>query len=272
MARWTTKSGRRGLFLINQTQTFCRQRSIDDRSMMIPYASGYGHGYHHPKTVSIANLLKINSTPLLFVPLSRLRSPSPISQLAVGVRDALGSASRCKFAHSISYSSDLHLNMAAVQLGLKRSLPCDKKSFWQLLATSCHSSTETGRSIEHKRRVQFLKDKNMVPDSDPPSPRDVSLLHQFIERRCDWMNECVSAWLREWFCYCWLLGDFVVFVWILVGAAAGSSCWLELGWALNLGSLIIEGEHFCFGVCLLYCVDQNYVFFMINYIYYPYTI
>lgn len=73
--------------------------------------------------------------------------------------------------------------MAAVQLGLKRALPCDKKnSFWQLLATTCHSSTESGGGIQHMRSVQFLKGKNIVPGSDPPSPRDVSLLHQFFER------------------------------------------------------------------------------------------
>lgn len=69
--------------------------------------------------------------------------------------------------------------MGKIQLGLNRN----RERVWGLLAACCHSaSAELNLKIEQNRSVQFLKEKKIVPDSDPPSDRDVSRLHQFFEQ------------------------------------------------------------------------------------------
>lgn len=46
-----------------------------------------------------------------------------------------------------------------------------------------HYTTGTISKNQDKASLNFLRDKKMLPDSDPPSGDDVSLLYQFIDHR-----------------------------------------------------------------------------------------
>lgn len=52
----------------------------------------------------------------------------------------------------------------------------------QLLASGCHYTPEGKQKNESKSLVQFFRDKKIVPDSGPPSTKEINLLHQFFDR------------------------------------------------------------------------------------------
>lgn len=63
----------------------------------------------------------------------------------------------------------------------KRSLPF-QHSITQLIAKCSHSTSQTMTKDQNKSTLQFLRDKKIVPDSDPPSTKDANLLYQFFDQ------------------------------------------------------------------------------------------
>ncbi|XP_019708207.1 NAD-dependent protein deacylase SRT2 isoform X2 [Elaeis guineensis] len=101
-------------------------------------------------------------------------------QIIVSVTEALGTVSR-----------GCHLHMATMQSSLKYDLVCSRTrkglpfqfSIRQLLAKCSHSTSQTTAKDQNKSYLQFLREKKIVPESDPPSTKDVNLLYQFFDQR-----------------------------------------------------------------------------------------
>lgn len=74
-----------------------------------------------------------------------------------------------------------------------RSISVNKETFWRPRMISFWGSlsfvrtyriTPTGAAMENKELpLNYLKDKMMVPNANPPGDKDVNLLSQFFERR-----------------------------------------------------------------------------------------
>ncbi|KAG0483045.1 hypothetical protein HPP92_011129 [Vanilla planifolia] len=61
--------------------------------------------------------------------------------------------------------------------------PCTTR---QMLASS-YPASEVNRKDENKSFNQLLREKKIVPDSDPPSAKDIDGLYQFFDRSCKLM-------------------------------------------------------------------------------------
>lgn len=78
-----------------------------------------------------------------------------------------------------------------MQSSLKYDVVCSRTrkglpfqcSIKQLLAKCSHSTSETTAKDQNKSYLQFLREKKIVPESDPPSTKDVNLLYQFFDQR-----------------------------------------------------------------------------------------
>ncbi|KAG1369942.1 NAD-dependent protein deacylase SRT2 [Cocos nucifera] len=113
-----------------------------------------------------------------------MTAPRPFPIIVVSVAEALGTVSR-----------GCHLHMTTMQSSSKYDLVCSRTrkglpfqcSIKQLLAKCSHSTSETTAKDQNKSYLQFLREKKIVPESDPPSTKDVNLLYQFFDQSCKLM-------------------------------------------------------------------------------------
>lgn len=104
-----------------------------------------------------------------------LASPLP-SSLVVNAREALGTLAK---GYSLGMPMfQLHSNHRLLSDRNRKRLPF-RCALSRLLATSSHTTVVTTVK-EQYRTVQFLKDKKIVPYSDPPCNKDVDTLYKFL--------------------------------------------------------------------------------------------
>ncbi|XP_008781611.2 NAD-dependent protein deacylase SRT2 [Phoenix dactylifera] len=80
--------------------------------------------------------------------------------------------------------------MTSMQSSLKYDLVCGRTrkglpfrcSIRQLLAKCSHSTSEATAKDQNKSYLQFLREKKIVPESDPPNTKDVNILYQFFDQ------------------------------------------------------------------------------------------
>ncbi|XP_072950608.1 NAD-dependent protein deacylase SRT2-like isoform X2 [Typha angustifolia] len=116
--------------------------------------------------------------PSLLMAMAMMTSSRSSATIIAGLREAFRSAFK-GFQHVST--SEISFKNGVLSESRKAHLPF-KCSVLHIRVVHNHSLAK-GRSKEnYNPSLQFLRDKKIVPDSDPPSSKDVNLLYQFFDQ------------------------------------------------------------------------------------------